>query len=101
MQNQPNIPVIGGSNHGNSVQTDASTDEIEIHAQTSDASTSESAFTETYQRRRFYGEVFGEGFDCFVLGSDDETEQKELARWSIGQPEAEDSNLAAAEPKIL
>ena len=91
MQNQPSVPVVGGSNHGNSVQTDAGTDQIEIHTQTWDDSTSDFRSTETYQRRRFYGEVFGEGFDCFVLGSDDETEQKELARWSIGQPHGDKS----------
>jgi len=86
MKNQPDIPLIGGSNHGNTVQTDASTDHVEIDPQTCENSTSDSRSTESYQRRRFYGEVFGDGFDCFVLGSDDETEQKELARWSISHP---------------
>lgn len=89
MKNQPNIPLIGGSNHGNNIHPDASTDEVEIESQDSENSTSDSKSTESYERRRFYGEVFGAGFDCFVLGSDDETEQKELARWSIGQPSAE------------
>lgn len=89
MQNQPNIPLIGGSSHGNNIHPDAGTDEVEIDSQTCENSTSDSTSTESYQRRRFYGEVFGDGFDCFVLESDDETEQKELARWSIGQPSAD------------
>ncbi len=89
MQDQPNIPLIGGSSHGNNIHPDATTDQVEIDSQTCENSTPDSTSTESYQRRRFYGEVFGDGFDCFVLKSDDETEQKELARWSIGHPSSE------------
>jgi hypothetical protein len=60
-------------------------DEIEIDVQTTDSPTQDSTFTEEYERRRFEGEEFGEGFECFVFKPDDETEQKELARWTINQ----------------
>lgn len=87
MQHEPKqVPLIGGTSHGHTVHIDRNTDEIVIDVHTIDAPTPDSTFTEAYQRRHFYGEGFGEGFDCFACKSDDETEQEELARWALQRP---------------
>ena len=85
MHSDPKIPLIGGASHGRTVQVDPQIQEVELDIHTSDEPNSEPAFTEKYTRRRFEGQGFGEGFECFALTADDDTEQKELARWSIGQ----------------
>ncbi|MEQ1763970.1 MAG: hypothetical protein ABL984_12605 [Pyrinomonadaceae bacterium] len=79
------IPLVGGSGHGQSIQVDSKTDEIELDVHTSEKPGSESTFTETYERRHFDGDGFGDGLDCLSLKSDDSTEQMELARWSVSQ----------------
>jgi hypothetical protein len=86
MQHDPKVPIVGGTAHGKSIHASNDTNEVELDVHTCDNPTEDSQFTETYERREFNGEGFGEGFDCFVLKSDDETEQTELARWSISQP---------------
>jgi len=85
MHHEPTVPLIGGSAHGKTINADTTTDEIEIDVHTTDSPTQDSTFTEAYERRRFDGEEFGEGFECFVYKADDEIEQKELARWTINQ----------------
>jgi len=86
MQYEPKVPLIGGSSHGQSIRVNNNTDEVEIDVHTTDSPMDNSTFTQAYERRHFNGDEFGEGFDCFALKSDDETEQKELARWSLNQP---------------
>lgn len=90
MQHEPAVPLIGGSAHGQTIRADKNTDEIELDVHTSEAPTKDSTFTESYERRRFDGEEFGEGFECFAYGADDATEQKELARWMLKQPDLSD-----------
>lgn len=86
MQHEPKVLLIGGTSHGHFIDIDKNTNEIEIDVHTTGAPTPDSTFTEEYRRRHFDGDGFGEGFDCFVLKSDDDTEQKELARWSLKHP---------------
>ena len=93
MQQNTKVPLVGGTAHGKSIHADEHTHEIEIDVHTCDNPTTDSLFTESYQRRRFDGEGFGSGFDCFVLKSDDEAEQTELARWTLGQPKPITENL--------
>lgn len=83
MQTRPYVPIIGGSRHGQNIQVDKETAELVFDVHTAGPPTPDSTITETYQRRIFAGEEFGEGYECFVLKSDDETEQRELARWSL------------------
>lgn len=82
MLQDSDIPLIGGTNHGQRVQVDENTGEIEMEIHTTDPPIGEPVYTETYERRRFDGDGFGEGLECFVLKSDDSIEQKELARWT-------------------
>ena len=85
MQQLLTVPFVGGSRHGQTIQVDNNTYEIEIDVHTAGPPTDRSTLTENYQRRLFHGEDFGDGFDCFVLKIDDEVEQRELARWSLAE----------------
>jgi hypothetical protein len=83
----PKFPLVGGSAHGQSVKVDKKTDEIDVPIHSTDEPVGQPLYNETYERRHFDGEGFGEGFDCFAVKSDDVVEQKELARWTVSHTE--------------
>ena len=87
MQTHSRVPLIGGTGHGQTVDVDHNVKEIELDIHTTGEPLGKPMYSETYERRSLKGEEFGQNFECFAAKSDDETESRELARWSIRQKE--------------
>jgi hypothetical protein len=84
------IKLIGGDSHGESVEVSEGADSIPSPEVTEDRPTFTTAGSQTYIRRHFEGEEFGDGSDFFGVATDDDTETKELARMTIKSDTAND-----------
>ena len=82
--------LVGGKAHGEGVEVPDFIDSVESPGTTTDPPTFETAGLETYVRRHFEGEEFGEGSDVFGVSTDDDIETMELARMMIHESDPPD-----------
>lgn len=83
--------LIGGPNHGDRIFVPGNQNELESPVFPDEAKAKDSSHSETYTRRRFEGEEFGKGYECFGLADDDDTDTKELTRMVLNEEGASKS----------
>lgn len=70
--------LIGGHHHGEEVEVNDASNELDT-ANFPDSIEEASLQPEKYVRRHLDGNEFGEGYDCFAVSTDDDTETEALA----------------------
>lgn len=78
--------LIGGWSHGETVAVDESATRLESPVYEDENHLKEPFRSETYTKRRFAGEEFGDGYECYGLVDDDDTDTRELARMELHFP---------------
>ena len=84
--------LIGGHSHGQKAERADTETSFEAPVPTNEEDPDSGKQTESYTKRRFTGEEFGDGYECFAVETDDETETKELARMELKNREPDDDD---------
>ena len=88
--------LIGGPNHGATVGISETQDRFDSPVFPGEDEKRESVYSERYTRRHFEGDEFGDRYECFGMGTDDETDTRELARMVLNHRNAQQGAASQA-----